>query len=76
MIGLLENNGMHEISALFSLFIRCPFGSAAKSSCPFHKFRRLKNLEEKYYLAENFSRRQRHRLLSKHRDCYQGKING
>lgn len=75
MLDLPENNVMHEISTLFSLFIRCPFGSGANPRCPFHKFRRLKDLEEKYCLAENFSRRQRHKLLSEHRNCYQEKIN-
>ena len=74
MLGLLDDKRMHNISSLFSLLIRCPFGIETNTGCPFRKFRGLDEID-KYYLAENICERQRDKLLSKHYDCYEDRLN-
>ena len=73
MLGFLKDERLHNFSSLFSLLLRCPFGIETNTGCPFHKFRKLNDLQ-KYYLAENISEGQEHRLLSKHYDCYEDQL--
>jgi hypothetical protein len=73
MLGLLKDERIHTISSFFSLLVRCPFGIETNRRCPFHKFRGLDELK-KYYLAENIREEQRHKLLSKHLDCYEDRL--
>ncbi|MCK4839792.1 MAG: hypothetical protein KAS94_13395 [Desulfobulbaceae bacterium] len=73
MHNLAKDERIYNISTLFALLIRCPLGIQEDSVCPFRKFRNLDELK-KYYLAENFSVRQRDKLLSKHRACQQEKL--
>jgi len=42
------------ITHLFTLFIRCPFGQAARD-CPFADIRALQSLELKFQLAEKMA---------------------
>lgn len=63
------------ITHLFTLFIRCPFGQAARD-CPFADIRALQSLELKFQLAEKMAMHpQCHKNVHEaHGTCYRERI--
>lgn len=72
MLGFARNVRTYDVSSLFSLLIRCPYGIDTNQACPFHRFRKLDELQ-KFELADNMRESYLQKLLSKHYDCYYGR---
>ena len=64
-----------EISTLFALFLRCPFSYAAPK-CQLDKYRNQNiSVEDKFDIAENISKEERHRLLALHQNCLEARLS-
>lgn len=63
------------IAHLFALFIRCPFGQAARD-CPFADIRTLQSLDLKFRLAEKIAMHPQcpENMRDTHGACYQKRL--
>ena len=69
MHSLSPESRINSSLLLFGLLIKCPFEREIVG-CPLLALRRVKCLEDKYVLAEQFSEGESRRLLTMHQACY------